>query len=762
MRFFNPQRLSVLFFCLPLFSLAQVTTCFEIESILVHSCAPSGSGEEGLNEMVRFIIGPDPMNTVDLQVTWATVANPWGGVCQDAQTTQKIALLNASITSCGFLKEPVNGIIPANSKVLLISGRDFNPTYNSFAGLTDTVYVIVNCASPNTGNFANYSSSGGLRTLNMQFGPSCNDQATYERSNLSQTTGATVNFAPDGTPSYVNNGCIAPFVPLSAAWTTPAPLCAGDNAINLNDQITGTPGGTWSGDGVTGNSFDPSGLSGQIPVLYSVGVGDCEVQEELFIVVNQGGNATWTSPGVLCSGSGPIDLNPLITGTTGGTWSGTGVTGNTFNPALLSGNIDVTYTVGGGTCQGELTQQVQVIEELLPPVLSGITTYCSGTTITPITATGASSSVFSWYSDEALTNLVNTGNTFTPDAVTTTYYVTQAVGDCISAANDIIITVGATPTLTLSATTVTFCAQTQPLITATSDGTINWFSDQALTILVTSGSSFEPAPGDGLVFYVQAGEGDCVSPVQTVTLIEQPLITAEITSNGPLLLCSGTIVLSSSQSVGNVWSTAETTTSINVSVAGTYTLTVTGACNTASTSVTVSGIPVQTDFSADETEGTAPLIVNFQEQSVGSQTCNWFINGAEATIQNNVPYTFGVEGTYIVKLVCSNSSGCSDSTTRTIIVNSLNLGILVPNSFTPNGDGFNNIFKASGTGIPEFRGMIFNRWGSEIFSWEGIDSGWDGSYKGQSAPEGVYFFLMEGVDDSGKAVEKTGSVTVLR
>jgi len=265
-----------------------------------------------------------------------------------------------------------------------------------------------------------------------------------------------------------------------------------------------------------------------------------------------------------------------------------------------------------------------------------------------------------------------------------------------------------------------------------------------------------------LVFYVQAGEGDCVSPVQTVTLIEQPLITAEITSNGPLLLCSGTIVLSSSQSAGNVWSTAETTASINVSVAGTYTLTVTGACNTASTSVTVSGIPVQTDFSADETEGTAPLIVNFQEQSVGSQTCNWFINGAEATIQNNVPYTFGVEGTYIVKLVCSNSSGCSDSTTRTIIVNSLNLGILVPNSFTPNGDGFNNIFKASGTGIPEFRGMIFNRWGSEIFSWEGIDSGWDGSYKGQSAPEGVYFFLMEGVDDSGKAVEKTGSVTLLR
>ena len=762
MRFFTLGRLSVLFFCLPLFSFGQVTTCFEIESILVHSCAPSGSGEEGLNEMVRFVVGPAPQNTSNLQVTWATVANPWGGICQDAATTQKIAQLNASITSCGFLKEPVNGVLPANSKVLLISGANFNPTYNSFAGLSDTIYVIVNCASPSTGNFANYSSSGGLRTLNMQFGASCNDQVTYDRANLSQTTGATVNFLSDGTPSYVNNGCIAPFVPLSAAWTAPAPLCAGDNAIDLDALVTGTPGGTWSGNGVTGNSFDPSGLSGQIPVLYSVGGGDCEVQEELFIVVNQGGDATWTSPGTLCSGSGIINLNLLITGTTGGTWSGSGVTGNSFNPAGLPGNIDVTYTVGGGNCQGELTLQIQVLEELLPPILSGNTAYCAGTAAEALTATGGSSSVFSWYSDAALTTLVNTGNTFTPDVVTATYYVTQSICSCISAPEDITVTFGATPTLTLSQTTVTFCPQTQPIITAVSPGTVNWYSDSDLTTVVNTGTSFEPAPGDGLIFYVQAGEGNCLSPAQTLTLIEQPLVTAEISSNGALLLCAGNIVLTSSEQSGNLWSTDETTTSIIVSAAGTYTLTVTGACNTATSSVIISGIPVVANFSADVTQGTAPLAVNFEEQSIGSQTCSWFINGAAASLDDNVAYTFGVEGNYVVKLVCTNASGCADSVTKTIIVNSLSLGILVPNSFTPNGDGFNNIFKASGTGIPDFRGRIFNRWGSEIFMWEGIDMGWDGNYNGKEVPEGVYFYVMKGVDDTGKAVEKTGAVTLLR
>ena len=149
---------------LPVLVVSQTTgACFKIESILVDACG----NDEGNNEMVRFLVGPNALNSSDLNVIWATIANPWGGVCQDATTAQKVTALNATIQACGRILEPVGGILPANSKVLLISGLNFNPANNSFAGLADTIYIIFNCASPGTGNFANAGT--GIRTFSMSF-----------------------------------------------------------------------------------------------------------------------------------------------------------------------------------------------------------------------------------------------------------------------------------------------------------------------------------------------------------------------------------------------------------------------------------------------------------------------------------------------------------------------------------------------------------------------------------------------------------------
>ncbi|MCC7502637.1 MAG: gliding motility-associated C-terminal domain-containing protein [Flavobacteriales bacterium] len=71
-------------------------------------------------------------------------------------------------------------------------------------------------------------------------------------------------------------------------------------------------------------------------------------------------SATWTAPAVICSGNGPFDLSTLITGDTGGTWSGTGLTGSIFDPFGLYGLQMLTYTTITGNCLDSLTQSILV------------------------------------------------------------------------------------------------------------------------------------------------------------------------------------------------------------------------------------------------------------------------------------------------------------------------------------------------------------------------------------------------------------------
>jgi len=89
--------------------------------------------------------------------------------------------------------------------------------------------------------------------------------------------------------------------------------------------------------------------------------------------------------------------------------------------------------------------------------------------------------------------------------------------------------------------------------------------------------------------------------------------------------------------------------------------------------------------------------------------------------------------------------------------------IYVPNAFTPNNDGLNDILKAFPVGIKEFRFFkVFNRWGQTIFATKDPARGWDGTIKGIAQPTGVYVWIAEAVDYTGKAITKKGVVTIIR
>lgn len=145
------------------------------------------------------------------------------------------------------------------------------------------------------------------------------------------------------------------------AWTT-ATLCADGSPIDLNTLVTGTAGGNWTGVGITGSIFNPASVgAGNHAVTYTVGQPPCEETLTQDILVEPAADASWTAPTVACAATGAIDLDALVTGTAGGTWSGTGVTGSTFDPvAAGSGTHTITYTVGNAPCEDISAQDITV------------------------------------------------------------------------------------------------------------------------------------------------------------------------------------------------------------------------------------------------------------------------------------------------------------------------------------------------------------------------------------------------------------------
>ena len=89
--------------------------------------------------------------------------------------------------------------------------------------------------------------------------------------------------------------------------------------------------------------------------------------------------------------------------------------------------------------------------------------------------------------------------------------------------------------------------------------------------------------------------------------------------------------------------------------------------------------------------------------------------------------------------------------------------IYLPNAFTPNGDGLNDIFKGIPVGIQQFNYLkIYNRWGQEIFSTTDYRKGWDGLWQGQKQNSGVFVVIAKGVDFKGNIINKKATVMLIR
>lgn len=130
--------------------------------------------------------------------------------------------------------------------------------------------------------------------------------------------------------------------------------------------------------------------------------------------------------------------------------------------------------------------------------------------------------------------------------------------------------------------------------------------------------------------------------------------------------------------------------------------------------------------------------------------------------EQNLDYTFNDEGTYYVRYVGSNSDGSCETYGETYTISVGASELRIPNAFTPNGDGVNDVWKVAYRSLVNFKCVIFDRYGNELYSFDDPSDGWDGKYKGKTVSPGVYFYVIEALGADGKKYKKGGDINIIK
>ena len=204
-----------------------------------------------------------------------------------------------------------------------------------------------------------------------------------------------------------------------------------------------------------------------------------------------------------------------------------------------------------------------------------------------------------------------------------------------------------------------------------------------------------------------------------------------------------------------------TDTSYTISPSSTTTviLQVTDSCGiseTANATVTVDELEASFTYKL-----TKHSTVQFTNTTVGGVDFFWDFGDGLTSVRESPLHEYEEEGDYIVTLSVINSNGCETTVQDTITVYPP-LHVYVPNAFTPNGDGINEVFGMQGEGYLYYDLEIFDRWGNKMRHGRFRDNtAWDGTYKGKLVPSGAYIYYIWVEPPVGIEVRETGVLHVL-
>jgi gliding motility-associated-like protein len=621
-------------------SQSKAQNCFEINRILVDACG----SPEGENEMVFFTVGNTPLSTSTLNVAWANTNANWLGVSVSQQTQVTTAALNATIQACGYLVEPIGGVLPAFSKVILITSENMNPAFNSFSALADTVYIIYQTAGNTAGHFKNFPSPNP-RTLTINFG-ACSDVVSYIPDSLIDQAGlhiaadgATVEFDAAGNATYTNTGCQAPVNVLGATTSaSDSTVCPGASITLIANNITGNYAGFfWSGgNGViitpadTVTQYQTNGAFTGTDIIYFGLIGTCldTVLYPVQIQIGVGNTPVITSSGptTFCNGD---SVTLTVNNGSSYLWS----TGDTTASITVNQTANYSVTVTGACGVSTVSQQVNVVTSATTSIsANGPVTFCLGDSVT-LTASGTGIFLWSNGSISSSITVFQTGN-----------YSVILTSSCGSdtAYQQVNVTTGTPISITPSGAT-TFCAGSSITLTASGGAPYLW-STGATTATVTVNTSGT---------YTVTGNSSCGNNVDSVlvTVLQPP--TATITANGPTTFCQGgSVTLTAAGGSSYLWSGGQATPAITVNSGTAYTVTVTNLCgnSTATQNITVNPLPVASIAASGSTTFCQGGSVTLT--ALGGNSYVW----SNGSVSNSI--SVSLSGTYIVTATnqCGNDT----------------------------------------------------------------------------------------------------------
>lgn len=459
---------------------------------------------------------------------------------------------------------------------------------------------------------------------------------------------------------------------------------------------------------------------------------------------------------VICANQGPFQLtgfNPA-----GGTWSGPGVSATgLFTPdASLAGTVTLTYTITSGSCVSTSTKTITV------------------NAADPVSFTGLSPRICLPAAPLPLTPSIPGGTFSGPGIIgasfdaqvagngthTITYTYTNASG-CTTTSSQT-VQVGTSPVVS-AGPDERICSGSYPLLLtgfSPAGGTWSGTGVDASGLFTPS----EAIVGTHVLTYT-VSNGFC-TVTKTKTVVVDP--TIKFTQGPPISLCpdGAAYAITDITPPGGSWTgTGVSTEGIftpSPSLIGSHQLTYfvqVGACSGISTQqVTISAPPViraeavPTECgSPTNIQGFAPFTARFTNNSTGATGYLWEFGDGGTSTEINPSHQYTRNGNYEIYLTAFYGNGCQVK--QKIAVAQVDKDELVPNVFTPNGDGLNDTFVPRITCLPVDL-KIYNRWGKLVYEQKNYQNNWGG----EQVVNGIYYYQLT----SSKGQTWKGWVEIVR
>ncbi len=542
-------------------------------------------------------------------------------------------------------------------------------------------------------------------------------------------------------------------------------FCPYDEGFQLNwGNVERRPGGgTWSGPGVVtpssaGSPFDPvlafEEAGAGAHTLYYTTNGCTDSMTMVIHEIDAGPDV------YICEIASAFNLTDGVP--TGGHWHGDGITDTllgTFDPGIGLGTYEILY-ISPDTCMA--TRNV-IVEPQVEAVFPAIEDYfCFRDTLVELIGTPLGGTFEG-------TGIVD--NVFNPiwageGAYILTYH--YGTGECASQ-DQFVVNVGGTLGIIAAADT-SICPGGGAVLSATAYGgaglnyEFTWNND------IGFGQYHLVEPETTTTYIVNISDGCTIETVDTMVVFVNEAIDYNLTTSEALCAGSeGFANISTNPSYEIKWSDGFADNSTNISATtGFYEATITDPQTQCYERISIEipeYEPIYAEFSPNPNSNNcqAHFAYEMTDFSLGGVSGTWdFGDGTMLNYGETPQHTYTDLGNYTITLNIQNEGGCTASYSHDICIDFEN-DILVPNAFSPNGDGFNETFKATGLNITSYEMYVYNRWGQQVFFTNKIDQGWEGIFEGRKAPIGTYvYFVNYTVGEEEKAAQLKGNLLLIR